>query len=208
MSDDALQTKVRAEDFEAMEAAAGLKFDPIQRKEIEQALQEYERDCRLVARLKDRTELERGLEKVGSKAEKLRRKHDSVWQQAAGCKSALSVKVKAAEELQNLVKTGRATPPDYVRLWKLLLELERIFKSAGGELTGIHRGDKPVRGGPFPEFANAAVRCLPEAIRPKGIVSAWDELNSKRKKGHAGLVSATLPRGLSSTFTSNWPRRR
>jgi hypothetical protein len=196
--------EVIATDFEAMEAAVGSQLDEPTRASIVEVLHEFERDCALVARSKRRTELAVDVVKV---IQKIQQKHGPTWRETAAGRSDLSAALRTLEQLQKRT-TGRKAPPAHVRVWKLLLGLEAIFKKAGGRSTGIHRGDRKARGGPFLEFAGAAVRCLPGAIRPQGIESKWEEICSLRRQGRRPLVTMTLPQGFSFTLSSRRPRRR
>jgi hypothetical protein len=210
MDEEPSQIAPTNEDFEAMKAAAGLNFDEAARSAIVNLLRDFEQDCRLAALSKRRVELDGDIHKVSMRVQKVQQKHGPFWQQSAAGKSDLSAKLRAGERLQVLAGEvrGRGMPPEYVPVWKLLFGLEEIFKKAGGKSTGIHRGDRRVRGGPFPKFANAAVRCLPKSIRPKGITSNWEEIYSQRRRGHASLIRMPAPEGFSLTYTSRRPRPR
>jgi hypothetical protein len=196
-------------DLEAMEAAGGVRLDEAARRTTVAALRNYAQDCGLEAFSKRRTKLEADINNLRQRARKIHRRHGLAWQEAASGQSDLSATVRALEQLlEPATSRQREVPPEYVRVWKLLIRLEKIFQRAGGRSTGVHRGTSEVRGGAFLDFANAAVRCVPPSIRPTGIGSTWEEIYSQRKKGRASLLTMSLPKGFGITFTSRRVRRR
>jgi hypothetical protein len=207
MDEEPGQIAATNKDFEVMETAARLKFDAAARSAIVKLLRDFELHCRLEAGVKQRAKLAADMTKLGKKVQRIKQKHGQIWLKSAAGDSELSARVRAAEQFQE-PPTRFKQAPKYIRVWKLLVGLEEVFKKAGGESTGIHRSEREARGGPFPEFAKAAVRCLPKSIRPRGITSTWEEIYSGRKRGRAQMIGISLAHGFSLTFTSRRPRRR
>jgi hypothetical protein len=68
----------------------------------------------------------------------------------------------------------------------LLLELERVFKEAGGGATGVARNDYNERESKFVDFAYEALSHLPQHLKPntwKSLAARWERIYSERKKG-------------------------
>src|SRR5690348_9827687 len=109
--------------FDAMEAVLHSPLSELTRASIVKVLKEFEQECRLVARAKEK--LARAKEQTALAADfakarrKIQQKHGRILREAAADSSDLSAAVRALEQIQER-ETGRKPSPDYVRVWKLL----------------------------------------------------------------------------------------
>lgn len=189
-------TKLSDEDFVRIETAGEIMLDAEHRASIRLHLNEFEYFQRLAGKSYGETflsvleRLETDLNEIISIAETLDRLPGHLWSYIAdNADDAQSdlVRLKANRdrltELNAFVDGAQERRTAYPSLYRLLTDLERVFKAAGGGNTKISRKEADKRGGPFIRFADAAILALPAAFRPEKSISArWERILSKKKK--------------------------
>jgi hypothetical protein len=82
---------------------------------------------------------------------------------------------------------GKGGRPADLHLPQLFCDLEKIYTSAGGRVTGVTKkqvGNDHVRFCLFVNFANAVLRFAPEGVGPKtweGVAKAWERQWQRRR---------------------------